>query len=259
LSFSSSSGACASTTSLKGFDFPWTLVNWIGIKDPTQPYPKSALIPESAWLPSLSTVLQGNLFVSLFGSTEWYQNIITMPALTRITLAPILGVVAIVVIYFVLFRTTIGYRARAVGVNPESARYMGINVSRTIVTTALISGSLAGLAGAMEILGAQHRLIPNFLLNAGFEGIPVAMIGQLNPFGVGLSALFFGALRAGANRMQIIAGVPVYLVFVIQALAILFAVAGTTINIGEKLRRPREKKTDKEAPPTLQEDEVPNV
>jgi general nucleoside transport system permease protein len=199
----------------KGFDAPWTFVNWFGLKDPTQPYPKSALIPESAWLPSLSSVLNGKLLVSIFGSADWYQSLLTNPALTRITLAPLLGVVAIVIIYFLLFRTTTGYRARAVGVNPESARYMGINVGRTIITTALISGSLAGLAGAMEILGSQHRVIPNFLLNAGFEGIPVAMIGQLNPFGVGLSALFFGALRAGANRMQIISGVPVYLVFVI--------------------------------------------
>jgi general nucleoside transport system permease protein len=243
----------------KGFDAPWTFVNWFGLKDPTQPYPKSALIPESAWLPSLSSVLNGKLLVSIFGSADWYQSLLTNPALTRITLAPLLGVVAIVIIYFLLFRTTTGYRARAVGVNPESARYMGINVGRTIITTALISGSLAGLAGAMEILGSQHRVIPNFLLNAGFEGIPVAMIGQLNPFGVGLSALFFGALRAGANRMQIISGVPVYLVFVIQALAILFAIAGTTIDIGAKLRQYRANRVPKTAAQPSSEIEVPHA
>jgi len=243
----------------KGFDAPWTFVNWLGLKDPTQPYPKSALIPESSWLPSLSSVFNGKFLISIFGSAEWYQDLLANPALTRITLAPLLGLIAIVAIYFLLFHTTTGYRARAVGVNPESARYMGINVGRTIITTALISGSLAGLAGAMEILGSQHRVIPNFLLNAGFEGIPVAMIGQLNPFGVGLSALFFGALRAGANRMQIISGVPVYLVFVIQALAILFAIAGTTIDISSKLRQPRSVRAEKSEGQLSGEIEVPNA
>jgi general nucleoside transport system permease protein len=243
----------------KGFDAPWTFINWLGLKDPTQPYPKSALIPESSWLPSVSSVLNGQGLVAIFGGSEWYQTLISNPALTRITLAPLLGIVAIVIIYYLLFHTTTGYRARAVGVNPEAARYMGINVGRTIITTALISGALAGLAGAMEILGSQHRVIPNFLLNAGFEGIPVAMIGQLNPFGVGLSALFFGALRAGANRMQIISGVPVYLVFVIQALAILFAIAGTTIDISARMRQLSSKFAKKTAPQPSSEIEVPHA
>lgn len=243
----------------KGFqpEKPWGFLNWLGLKDPMQPYPKSALIPESSWLPSLDTVFKSPLFSNLFGDMAWYQAMITTPALTRVTLAPLLGVVAIIVVYLLLFKTTTGYRARAVGVNPEAARYMGINIKRTLVTTALISGALGGLAGAMEILGAQHRVIPNFLLNAGFEGIPVAMIGQLHPVGAGLSALFFGALRAGANRMQIISDVPIYLVFVIQALAILFAVAGTTIDLGEKLRKPRAKKTNIEASQSAEE--VPNA
>ena len=240
----------------KELDQKWTIINWIGLKDAAQPYPKSALIPESSWLPSLSSVLNNEFFTTLFGDAGWFQNLVSSPALTRITLAPLLGLVAILVVYFILFRTTVGFRARAVGVNPEAARYMGIDINRTIVSSALISGALAGLAGAMEILGSQHRIIPNFLLNAGFEGIPVAMIGQLNPLGVGVSALFFGALRAGANRMQIISGVPVHLVFVIQALAILFAVAGTTINFTKKKLRPRIENHRHENTQVSPEDEV---
>jgi len=240
----------------KELDQKWTIINWIGLKDAAQPYPKSALIPESSWLPSLSSVLNSEFFTTLFGDAGWFQNLVSSPALTRITLAPVLGLVAILVVYFILFRTTVGFRARAVGVNPEAARYMGIDINRTIVSSALISGALAGLAGAMEILGSQHRIIPNFLLNAGFEGIPVAMIGQLNPLGVGVSALFFGALRAGANRMQIISGVPTHLVFVIQALAILFAVAGTTINFTKKKLRPRIENHRHENTQVSPEDEV---
>ena len=240
----------------KELDQKWTIINWIGLKDAAQPYPKSALIPESSWLPSLSSVLNSEFFTTLFGDAGWFQNLVSSPALTRITLAPLLGLVAILVVYFILFRTTVGFRARAVGVNPEAARYMGIDINRTIVSSALISGALAGLAGAMEILGSQHRIIPNFLLNAGFEGIPVAMIGQLNPLGVGVSALFFGALRAGANRMQIISGVPTHLVFVIQALAILFAVAGTTIHLTKKKLRPRIENHRHENTQVSPEDEV---
>jgi simple sugar transport system permease protein len=114
-------------------------------------------------------------------------------------------------------------------------------VPRTIITTALISGALAGLAGAMEVLGTQHRVIQHFLVGAGFDGIPVALIGQLHPLGALLSALFFGALRAGANKMQIISGAPISIIYVIQSLAILFAIAGTVIEI-----RPRTKEVDRE-------------
>ncbi|MDZ4159068.1 MAG: hypothetical protein U1B80_04680, partial [Anaerolineaceae bacterium] len=129
--------------------------------------------------------------------------------------------------------------ARAVGVNPEGAKFIGVNVPRTLFITALISGTLGGLAGGMEVLGVQHRIIPGFLVGAGFDGIPVALIGQLHPFGAMLSAVFFGALRAGSNKMQVITSVPVAVVYIIQALAIMFAIAGTTINIQSIIRKRR--------------------
>jgi simple sugar transport system permease protein len=156
-----------------------------------------------------------------------------VPAFRRFTLAAVIAVITAYAIYLVLYKSTTGFRARAVGINEDAAEYMGIDVPRTIITTALISGALAGLGGAMEVMGSQHRVIQNFLVNAGFDGIPVALIGQLHPLGVLLSALFFGALRAGANKMQIISGVPVAIVFVIQALAILFAIGGTTVDIAD--------------------------
>ncbi len=192
---------------------------WIGLKDPTQPFPKSAYITEAARMPSLTSLL------------TWLGGTAEDPAFQRFTLAAVVAVLAAVVIYILLFKTTTGYRARAVGVNPRAAQYMGINVVRTTITTALISGALAGMAGSLEIMGFQHRVIQNFLVGAGYDGIPVALIGQLNPLGVLLSALFFGALRAGANRMQIVSGAPVSIIYVIQSLAILFAIAGTVIDL----------------------------
>lgn len=196
---------------------------WLGLKDPTQPFPKSAELAPAAWLPSAADLL------TALGLP------VTTPALQRLTLAAPLAVLAAFVIYLVLFKTTTGFRARAVGINPRAAEYMGIHVPRTIITTALISGALAGLAGAVEVMGTQHRVISNFLVGAGFDGIPVALIGQLHPLGTLLSALFFGALRAGANKMQIISGAPIAVIYVIQSLAILFAIAGTTVEF-----RPRQ-------------------
>jgi simple sugar transport system permease protein len=147
-----------------------------------------------------------------------------------------------------------------VGVNPEAAKFMGINVSRTLFITALISGTLGGLAGGLEVLGTQHRVIPGFLVNAGFDGIPVALIGQLHPFGAVLSAIFFGAMRAGSNKMQVVTSVPVAVVYIIQALAIMFAVAGTTINIQAIIKKRRlRKETDTKKAAQLAEVEAPNA
>ncbi len=215
------------------------LFNWVirldypvGLKDASQPFPKSGWITESAWFPTISSILNSSVVKGLL-ETRWaaYEAVAKIPAFKRFTLAAIMALLAAFVIYVILFKSTTGFRSRAVGVNPDAAEYMGINVSRTIITTAMISGSLAGLAGAMEVMGSQHRVIENFLIGAGFDGIPVALIGQLHPLGVLLSALFFGALRAGANKMQIISGVPVAVIYVIQSLAILFAIAGTTIKV----------------------------
>ncbi|MCS6907770.1 MAG: ABC transporter permease [Anaerolineales bacterium] len=217
----------------------WAFYNWLGLKDPTQPHPKSPFLVEAAHLPTLKSILETPLLQGWLGGSEWYQQLLSVTALGRISLAPFLGLFAALFIYFLMFRTVTGYRARAVGINPEAAKFMGINVPRTLFTTALVSGALAGLAGGMEVLGTQHRVIPNFLVNAGFDGIPVALIGQLNPLAVLLSATFFGALRAGANKMQVVSSVPVAVVYVIQALAIMFAIAGTTIDIGLALRKRR--------------------
>jgi simple sugar transport system permease protein len=221
----------------KGVDQTWTPVNWFGIKDASQPYPKSAEIAAAAELPSLGSLLNSQFMLGIFGHSQSYLDFISSPALNRITLGIILAIIAIIIMFVITFKTTTGFRARAVGVNPNAARYMGIDVKKTIITTALISGSLAGLAGGVEVLGSSHRVIERFLVDAGFTGIPVALIGQLHPFGVGLGALFFGALRAGANKMQIISAVPIAVVNVIQAMAILFAIAGATFDLSTRIKK----------------------
>ncbi len=238
----------------------WTFVNWIGLKDPTQPYLQSAFLVKATFMPSLKSLLETGWVKALLGSTSWYQELIKIPALARMTLAPVIAILVAGFMFFLMFKTVTGYRSRAVGVNPEAAKFMGINVSRTLFITALISGTLAGLAGGLEVLGTQHRVIPGFLVNAGFDGIPVALIGQLHPFGAVLSATFFGAMRAGSNKMQVITSVPVAVVYIIQALAIMFAIAGTTIDVQSilKKRRLRKEKDTKKAA-QLAEGEAPNA
>lgn len=217
--------------------FRW--INWLGVKDPSQPYAKSAFIAQQAWLPSLTGLLESPWVSNTFGHFRWYQELLLNPAMGRITLAPVLGVLFAVLTYFILFKTSTGFRARSVGVNPYAAEYMGVDVKKSLLLTSIISGALAGLAGAVEILGSQHRLMDHFLVDAGFTGIPVALLGNLQPYGILLSALFFGALRAGANRMQIITQVPIATVQVIQALAILFAIAASALDIQTRIKKAR--------------------
>lgn len=152
----------------------------------------------------------------------------TLPQLLadqRVHLGLILAILAAVGVWWLLFRSTKGFEFRAVGLNPSGARYAGMNISRTVVLTMVISGGLAGLAGASEILGTNHRLTPGFSPHWGFDAIAIALLGASRPVGVVGAAILFGALRAGAAPMQAQTGIPVDLVVVIQGLVILFIAA----------------------------------
>jgi simple sugar transport system permease protein len=137
----------------------------------------------------------------------------------------IIALAAAFVVSWLLFRTTRGFEFRAVGLNPSAARYAGMSIGRTIVLTMMISGGLAGLAGASEIIGTNGRLTPGFSPGWGFDAIALALLGGSRPLGVVGAALVFGALRAGATPMQAATGIPIDLVVVIQALVIMFIAA----------------------------------
>lgn len=148
----------------------------------------------------------------------------------------IIALLAAVAVWWLLFRSTKGFEFRAVGLNPAAARYAGMNISRTVVLTMMISGGLAGLAGASEILGTNLRLTPNFSPNWGFDAIAIALLGASRPVGVVFSAILFGALRAGAAPMQVQTGIPVDLVVVIQGLVILFIAAPALVRAIYRIR-----------------------
>jgi len=142
-----------------------------------------------------------------------------------------LALVMVAVVYILLFHTTLGYRIRMVGTNKDGARYAGIKTTSVMALAMALSGGLAGLAGTVELLGVQYRLIDNFSAGWGFDAVAVALVGRLNPIGVLIAALFFGALRNGANSMQTAVRVDVVVVYIIQGLAIIFLIAGSSSKV----------------------------
>jgi simple sugar transport system permease protein len=167
------------------------------LREPPGYFPQSAKIAPGAWL------------------------LVLVPR-TRLHAGFLLAAAAVFFVYFLLWKSPLGFQMRAVGFNPIAARANGISVRKNIVLALALSGALAGLAGMSEIAGIHRRLMSGFSSEYGFDAMAVALLGKLNPFGVVISALFFGALRVGANQMQRTVQVPASLVFVIQGLVILF-------------------------------------
>jgi ABC-type uncharacterized transport system permease subunit/basic membrane lipoprotein Med (substrate-binding protein (PBP1-ABC) superfamily) len=154
----------------------------------------------------------------------------------RVNVGLLLALVAVVVIYWLLFKTTLGFEIRAVGLNARAARTAGISVPRTILITMAISGALAGLAGAHDILGVLHFMPNAFFSGYGFDSIALALLGRSHPAGVLLAALLFGFLRAGAQRMQGVAQVPIDIISVLQALIIIFIAAPELVRMLYRIR-----------------------
>lgn len=173
---------------------------------------------------------------------------------TRLHLGAFIAVVLAFLVYILLWRTTIGYRIRAVGQNPHASRYAGIDVKKQIVLALFLSGAFAGLAGAIQVFGINHRMITDgsatgFTGSAGFNGIVAALFGQLHPLGTIPAAFLFGALLVGANKLQRAMQVPSALITTLNGLVVVFVVSS------EKWRRSREQKrlteVTVEAPPDL--------
>ncbi|MEV7430589.1 MULTISPECIES: ABC transporter permease [unclassified Nocardioides] len=154
----------------------------------------------------------------------------TMPALLgdrfNLHLGFVLALVAVAVVWWLLSRSALGFRFRAVGVNPSAARTAGIDVGRTYVVAMLIAGALVGLAGANQTLGTTTSGVTTDLdAGIGFDAITVALLGRSHPLGILGAGLLFGAFKAGGFSMQASEGIPVDIVLVIQSLIVLFIAA----------------------------------
>jgi simple sugar transport system permease protein len=144
---------------------------------------------------------------------------------SRLHLGLLIALAAAAVLWFVLSRTGFGLKLRAAGLERDAARFLGVKVDRVMLTCALVSGGVAGIAGVCEIAGIHYHIIPGFSAGYGYSGVIVAMLGGLNPLGVVFAGLFFGLIDTGAQTVARSVGVPVYLGQVIQATMLLVTLA----------------------------------
>lgn len=130
-----------------------------------------------------------------------------------------------ILVYLLLWRTTIGYRIRTVGLNPSAARYAGIPVPFYVALSLILGGAFAGLAGAVEVAGLHHRMLEGLSGNYGFSGIVAALFGKLHPLGAIPASILFGGLLVGADKMQRAIQVPSALITTINGMVVMFVVA----------------------------------
>ncbi len=177
---------------------------------------------------------------------------------TRLHLGALIAVILAVLVYVLLWRTTLGYRIRAVGQNPHASRYAGIKVQRYVVLALLFSGAFAGLAGATQVFGVNYRMITDgsssgFTGSAGFNGIVAALFGQLHPIWSIPASILFGALLVGANSMQRVVQVPSAFITAMNGLVVVFVVSSEIWRKRRQRRRQTISKQEDESPPSADE------
>ncbi len=183
---------------------------------------------------------------------------------TRLHLGALIAVILAVLVYILLWRTTLGYRIRAVGQNPHASRYAGIKVPRYIVLALLLSGAFAGLAGATQVYGVNYRMITDgsssgFTGGAGFNGIVAALFGQLHPIWSIPASILFGALLVGANSMQRVVQVPSAFVTALNGLVVVFVVGSEIWRQRRQRRRLSAAGQDEESPSPAVLEEVQSM
>jgi simple sugar transport system permease protein len=163
----------------------------------------------------------------------------------RLQIGFLIALLAVAFVWWLMYRSTMGFEFRAVGFNASAGRYAGMNVAWVYVAVMAISGALAGIGGANQILGLEpYRGISNFSGTIGFDAIALALLGRSHPVGVLFAGLLFGALRAGGREMQGAAGIPIDLVLVLQALIIVMIAAPELVRAIYRLKAPEgEEKT----------------
>lgn len=188
--------------------------------------------------------------------TARLERVFDLPRLvpTRLHLGAGLAVMLAFVVYIFLWKTTVGYRIRAVGQSAAASRYAGIKVRRHIVLALLLSGAFAGLAGAVQVYGVHHRMFTDgsaagFTASAGFNGIVAALFGRLHPIGTIPASFIFGALLVGANRMQRVVQVPTAFVTALNGLVVIFVVSSAYFS--RRLARRRAVVAEREALPGI--------
>jgi simple sugar transport system permease protein len=176
------------------------VVNWVTagpLKDPLSGNLQTPALPQSTWLPVL------------------IKN-------TELNIGVIIALAAALAVYFVLYKTVLGYEIRASGASPRAAQSGGINISKSILAVGLMSGALAGLAGIVVVAGVDHVLAQNFSPGYGYQGIAAAALGSFHPLGIVVASVLYAALTIGGESLQrSAAAVPIQLIYALQAIIVL--------------------------------------
>jgi len=165
--------------------------------------------PESGW-PQSPDIAEAAHFFKLFPRA-------------RVHFGFIIALIVIAILWFILTRTSFGMKMRAVGMGKPAAEFAGIKVKKTMLTAALISGGIAGIAGVSEVAGIQYHLIGALSAGYGYTGIIVATLGSLNAIGVAVAAFFFGLVNVGAQSLSGALRVPIFLSNIIQAIMLMMS------------------------------------
>jgi general nucleoside transport system permease protein len=161
--------------------------------------------------------------------SSWLESLTDF---SRLHWGILLAIIACIIMWFLLERTTRGFELRSVGFNQHAAQYAGMNVNKNIILSMVISGAFAGLAGAMEGLGTfEYAAVKGGFSGVGFDGIAVALLGGNTALGVFFAAILFGVLKVGALNMPLEAGVPNELVDIIIALIVFFVASSYFIRV----------------------------
>lgn len=170
--------------------------------------------------------------------SSWLPRFFASPI--RFHLGFFIALALAALVWWFLFKTTWGFNLRTVGSNPNAGKYAGMSVTRNIIMAMVLSGALAGLAGANDVLGVNHNLAMSFSSGYGFDSIALALLGNSHPVGVVLAALLFGTLRNGATNMQLYARIPTDIILILQAVILMFIAAPAIIRTIWRLKEYKE-------------------
>ena len=186
------------------------------LKETKGEYPQTDSLSKAVWLPKL---VQG----------------------TRLHWGFVIAVAAAIGIWILLYKTSLGFRIRAVGFNPEAARMSGINAKKLYIITFFISGALAAVAGFTEVNGMQHMLVQGFNPNVGSEGLGIAILANANPIGIIFAAILFGILRTGGLIMSQMANVPSSIIELMQGFVMIFVILSYFVRSKLEIKREKSK------------------
>ena len=158
----------------------------------------------------------------------------------RLHIGFVIAIAVAVIAWYVLYKTTWGFEFRNVGLNPDASRYAGINASLVTILALTFSGAIAGLAGAVEMLGVNFRAVQSLTTGYGWDAIAIALLAKNHPLVVIITSMLFGFMRQGSRVMQINTGIPIDIISILQAFILFFIAAPSIIRTIYRLKQPKQ-------------------